>query len=345
MSELNLTDFLAFARLEELLGRFAGLRVGLVGDVALDGYWYADMTRARLSRETPHFARPVVRAEYGPGAGANVAQNLAALGAGAVSVFSVVGQDLWAVQLRAELVRRGIRTHGLVEARERCTPAYLKPILMGYVARQEDARLDFENDQPLSAALEDELLARLESELDGLDAVLVADQFEENGVVTARVRARLAALAQQHPDTPFLADSRARIALFAGMLLKPNELEAAQALGLPAGTPPAELGRALALAAGRPVFLTLGEQGVLVCTPAGQQRVPAAPVTPPLDIVGAGDTFLAALACALAAGAAPLEAAALANLAAAVTVEKLNQTGTAAPDEIRARCRLVERIE
>jgi sugar/nucleoside kinase (ribokinase family) len=63
-------------------------------------------------------------------------------------------------------------------------------------------------------------------------------------------------------------------------------------------------------------------------------------VRPPLDIVGAGDAFLAWLAAGLSAGAAPAEAGALANLAAAVTVEKLNQTGTASPDEILARYRL-----
>ena len=68
------------ARLETILEQIHHRRVGVVGDFVLDGYWYADMTRSHLSRETPHFPRPVVRESYGPGAGANVAQNLRALG-------------------------------------------------------------------------------------------------------------------------------------------------------------------------------------------------------------------------------------------------------------------------
>ena len=90
-----------------------------------------------------------------------------------------------------------------------------------------------------------------------------------------------------------------------------------------------------------PVFLTLSEAGVLVCAQGETQHIPAGPTTPPLDPVGAGDTFIAALGAALASGATPQEAGTLATLAAAVTVEKLNQTGTASPEEIFGKYDLV----
>ena len=99
----------------------------------------------------------------------------------------------------------------------------------------------------------------------------------------------------------------------------------------------ADIGLALSKRSGRPVFLTLSEEGVLVCAEGQHERLPAAPVRPPLDPVGAGDTFIAAMAAGLAAGADPWEAGALANLAAGVTVEKLNQTGAAYPAEILQR--------
>ena len=98
----------------------------------------------------------------------------------------------------------------------------------------------------------------------------------------------------------------------------------------------ATVAQSLAERAGRPVCITLGGEGVLVWAD-GPTIVPAAPVRPPLDPVGAGDTFVAALATGLACGASPVEAAALANLAAAVIVEKVGETGTATPDEILAR--------
>lgn len=335
---MPIPQILSPQRLEELLASFAALKIGVIGDVALDAYWYADMTRSRLSRETPHYPRPVVRAAYGPGAGANTAQDLKALGVGAVSLFSVVGKDLWAAQLARELDERGIQARW-IESPRRWTPAYIKPILVGHHSQQEDARLDFENSTELSGEEEDRLLEGLRAELPQLDAVVLADQLEINGVITDRVRAGLNGLAAGHPAALFLVDSRARIGQYRGMLLKPNELEAASAVGVKQGetTSLAQTGQRLSRACGRPVFLTVGEQGVWVCEPDHQDLIPAAPARPPFDIVGAGDAFLAALAAGLASGASALEAGALANLAAAVTVEKLNQTGTASPAEIRER--------
>jgi rfaE bifunctional protein kinase chain/domain len=331
-----LTDYLSFSRLTELLACFPALRIGVIGDIGLDVYWYADMTRSHLSRETPHFPRPVVRESYGPGAGANVAQNLKALGVGQVRVYSLIGQDPWGIQLRAELVRRGIETGTLLESASRRTTAYVKPLLLGYNSQQEDARLDFENSRSPDAVDEQRLLQVLENDLAGLDALVVADQLEEFGVVTGRVRERLNELAVCSPRPLFLADSRVRIGLYHGMVLKPNQLEASAAFA--AGSSPeadlSQIGQAISRTTGCPAFITLGERGALACQADHAELIPAAPVRPPMDVVGAGDTFIAALAACLAAGAAPREAAALANLAAAVTVEKLNQTGTASRAEI-----------
>ncbi len=343
-----LTSFLSLPRLVEVLDRFPALKIGVAGDIGLDAYWYVDMTRSHLSRETPHFPRPVVREVYGPGAGANVAQNLAAAGVGGVRVFSVVGSDLWAERLKAELAVRGIDTSGIGSSDQHRTTAYIKPVLIGYNSQQEDARLDFENTEPLPPAAEDQLLAEISQTLPELDALVVADQLEMNGVVTPRVRSALNELAASHPNKIFLVDSRTRIRLFHHMVAKPNGLEAAAAFQ-PEADPHQSgweelcaAGQALCLAASRPAFITLSEGGVLVCDPDRQELIPAAPVRPPLDVVGAGDAFLGALAAALAAGASPWEAGALANLAAAVTVEKLNQTGTATPAEILARYHFAE---
>lgn len=338
-------------RLKEVLNRFTDRKIGVVGDLGLDAYWYADMTRSFLSRETPRFPRPVVREVYAPGAGANVAHNLKVLGVGHVVVFSVLGDDWRGAILRREMASRCIAVERLIVSLQRSTTTFVKPILMGYASQQEDARLDFENSEPLPSALEEALMDVVAHHLPGLDGLLVADQLDVNGVITGRVREALNSLASDHPDTLFVADSRQRIGLFRGMVLKPNRVEATTAVHSnrdPRAVRRDELaliGKTLSQRSGRPVFITLGEDGVLVCAGGTHRTLPAAPVRPPLDPVGAGDTFIAALAATLAVGATPWEAGAIANLAAAVTVEKLNQTGTASPEEILARYDLAEARE
>lgn len=340
---MNICEILDRDRLLELLNHFSSLNVGVIGDFALDAYWQVDMTRAQLSRETPHFSRPVVSERYSPGAAGNVAQNLAALGCAQVRAFSVLGEDLWGSCLRNELQARQINTQGLLTRPEQHTFAYIKPLLVGYESQQEDARLDIVNNQPLLPETEEELLRRFERQVDSLQAVLLVDQIEDFGILTPRLRQRLVELAQTHPQIHFLVDSRQRIAGYRGMTLKPNRKEAIAAWkpdGDQGYHSQAELeaaGKNLARLSGHPVYLTLGEAGVMVCDPASGTIIDAAPVRPPLDIVGAGDTFFAALAAAQASGGTPLEAGAVANLAAAVTVEKLHQTGTATPAEILER--------
>ncbi len=330
-------------RLQEILNRFNSRKIGVVGDIALDVYWYADMTRAFLSRETPHFPRPVVREEFSPGAGANVAHNLKMLGVGEVVVFSVLGEDWRQGILSDVLASSGIVVEHLIASPQRSTTAFVKPILKGYDSQQEAARLDFENDSPLLPELEDVLIETLQQHLPELDALIVTDQLEVNGIVTDRVREALNRLAADYADKCFVVDSRQRIGLYRNMVLKPNQMEASFAVYPDRDSSTvqrgelAQIGKTLSAQTGRPVFITQSEEGVLVCDGGEHRYLPAAPVRPPIDSVGAGDAFVSALASALAVEATTWEAGAFANLAAAVVVEKLNQTGTASPEEIMAR--------
>jgi rfaE bifunctional protein kinase chain/domain len=347
----SIPDILRLDRLQAFLEGFPSLQIAVLGDFALDTYWHADMTRASLSRETPLFPRPVIQESYSPGAGGNVAHNLKALGAGKVMAFTILGQDHWAAILSEEIARRGVVTTEILRAPGRRTNVYVKPILHGYNSQQEDARLDFENDSPIPVDVEDVFIKKIEQALPELQAVVLTDQFEMYGVITERVRKAVCELARDHPEKIFLVDSRRWIREYPGCYWKPNRIEAAQALGL---TKPdasltmdemREIGKRLSERSRRPVFLTLGGDGVLVCTPDCQEGIAAARVRPPHDPVGAGDAFLSALAAALCLGASPCEAGAFASLAAAVTVEKLLQTGTASPEEILLRYHMTQKAE
>jgi fructose-1-phosphate kinase PfkB-like protein len=173
--------------------------------------------------------------------------------------------------------------------------------------------------------------------------VIIADQVQEAdcGVITERVRDELSALAQAYPTVAFLADSRVRIGLFEDIILKPNAREAASAIDADCTGEPDRAAAEAAAAAlyartGQPVLLTLGGDGILAFHADGPTRIPAVPVTGPIDIVGAGDATMAGIASALCAGATVAEAAQIGCLASAVTIRQLGTTGTASREQIAA---------
>lgn len=335
-----MTIRLSRSRLLELIGRIPRVRIGVIGDFILDGYWHADMGRSELSRETPLFPRPIVQERYSLGGAANVAWNLADLGVREAVAFSVLGDDWRGALLRGLLAAEGINTEGLFNQADRVSPFYGKILLQasGRPA-QEDSRLDFINTNPVTPATETVLLDRLSANFPNLDALIVAD-YQEQGVLTPRVTEGLLALAKAYPQIPVVVDSRSRAADFQSLILKPNEIEAAR-LFFPKQDPAAVSVEALSRAtvehqsvSSRPIFITRGAEGCLACFDGRCESVPGMPVGEPVDPVGAGDSFITALAVALSPGADPVEAACFANLAASVTVKKIGITGTASPEEL-----------
>lgn len=326
-------------RLAEILESARGLRAGVIGDFTLDGYWFADMTRSQLSRETPLFPRPVVAERYSCGGAANVAWNLAALELAEVRAFTVLGDDWRGDLLLRSLREVGVDSRDVMTAPGWSTPFFGKVMLTANNLQQEDARLDFVNTAELPVDREAALLEAVEAALPELDALVIAD-YQPLGVITPRVLEGLNELAARFPQVTFTADSRERIGLFRDMVRKPNEVEAARWL-FPGRAPGligldefAEAALHPQVDCGCPLVITMGEKGCLVLANGESHWVPSVSVLSPIDPVGAGDTFLAALTAGLAAGANPVEAARLGHLAAAVTVKKLGITGAASPYEI-----------
>lgn len=317
--------------LQEIFSGIDRARIGVIGDFCLDVYWKADMTRSVLSRETPHYPLPVVEERMYPGGAGNVVWNIAALRPKAVMAFGVVGQDWRGTALRELLQGREVDTKGLIAARDRVTNAYIKPLRQGISDLvYEDPRLDFENDAEISSDIEERLLQELADAR--LDMLCVCDQMRF-GCITSAVRARICQLGKV--GQAVLVDSRERIALYQDVMIKPNEVEAMRALGQEQDY--AAICRKLRQHAHRPVIITLGEKGCLVCQDETVAAIPAEKVEPPIDICGAGDTFMSALACALSVGATLEEAARMANCASAVTIQKIGMTGTASREEIARR--------
>jgi rfaE bifunctional protein kinase chain/domain len=318
----------------EILAAIPKLSALVVGDICLDRWCTYDPCTTEPSRETGIPRLGVVRTETTAGAGGTVANNLAALGCGRVAVLGAIGDDGFGLELSRALAARGIASDLCVRLPSMQTFTYTKVINQD-TGIEDQPRLDFINTTPLDGGAEREILDRIQTAAERFDAFIVADQAEtsQGGVVTPAVRSLLAELAPAYPGKIFLADSRARIQRFRKMIVKPNQQEAEAACR-------SLFGRIDYAALRRHVeapflMVTHGGEGVLLVDDGGETWVRTAPVAQPVDICGAGDSFLAGTALALAAGAAPADSARFGNRVAGITIMKRG-TGTASPEEMLA---------
>jgi rfaE bifunctional protein kinase chain/domain len=337
-------------RLDELLDRFPYLHVLVVGDFFLDKYLIIDRQFSEVSLETGLEAYQVVDIRHSPGAAGTVTSNLRALGV-KVTALGVIGDDGQGYELRRGLTGRGVDVEPLIQRADRFTPTYTKPMVREKDGREHEIqRLDIKNRSPMPAEVEDLVIGQLRALVPRVDGVILADQVPEAnyGVITDRVRAEIGELALCHPEVVFAADSRVRIGLFQHIIVKPNAREATLAVrpdwaGEVNNEPDLELARESGAELFRrnrkPVFLTVGAQGILLFTEAGCEHIPAVPVSGEIDIVGAGDSVMAGIVSALGSGAEPGEAALLGNLVASITIQQIGTTGTATPAQVREQFR------
>ena len=320
--------------LQTLLARFPGLDVLVIGDFFLDRYLAIDPDLTETSLETGLEAHQIVEIRNQPGAAGTVTSNLCALGVGRVRALGVIGADGQGYDLLTGLRATGVETAELIETADRFTPTYTKPINKKTGA--EMSRLDIKNRQPLPADLENQIIDALARLVPQVHGIIALDQVQERncGILTDRVTQALAQLALAHPDRIFFADSRTRIGDFQHAILKPNRDEALASGG---GADIEHCARAFSRRTGRPVFVTLGANGILVANGDALTHVPGIAVPPPIDIVGAGDSVSAAVVSALCAGATLPEAALLGVLTSSITIQQIGATGTASPDQILRR--------
>jgi rfaE bifunctional protein kinase chain/domain len=317
-----------------LLKSFEQLTILVAGDFFLDRYLMIDPDVAETSVETGLEAHQVVEIRNSPGAAGTVTNNLCALGVGRVIALGVIGQDGHGFDLTQGLRRTGVDTSHLISSADRYTPTYTKPIRTS--SGKEMERLDVKNRSPTSPDLESQIIDRLASLYEQADGVIVLDQVQEPdcGAITTKVRNAIADLASSD-NRPILADSRAHIAEFRNVILKPNADELKDLIA--AETDPDKAASALSTRTGRPVILTRGSDGIVASDGTETWSLPGIPVPEFIDIVGAGDSVSAAVTSALAAGAPLPDAALLGVLSSSITVQQIGTTGTASPEQILTR--------
>jgi rfaE bifunctional protein kinase chain/domain len=316
-----------------LLSRMKGLKVAVLGDLVADRYLVTEP--ARLSREAPVLVVRFVSERLILGGGANAAHNLRALGAEVVPL-GVVGRDEAGDALLREFERVGVPTEGVVRSPTYRTIAKTR-ILAGdlHRSKQQLLRVDREPGAPPDAAARDELKRRAAALVPGVDAIIYSDYGYEAAADDVVAAARAAFKGRVEA-----ADSRYRVGVFRGVTIAtPNEDEAAAAVGYPLRDEEAveRAGRTLLERVGSAAMLvTRGNQGMSLFEP-GRPRldIPATGTGEVTDVSGAGDTVIAVLTLALAAGASFAEAAKYANAAAGVVVMKAG-AATCSPEEFLA---------
>ena len=312
----------------EILAKFPSMRALMVGDVCLDRWCRYDPSQSEPSRETGIPRIAVTQVESTPGAAGTIAANLASLGIGKVSVLGAIGDDGFGFELERALDRRSIATDLLIRSSSIATFTYTKLLNAG-TGIEDLPRLDFINASPLPADVETELLERLTKIAHEFDVILVSDQAETaaGGVITEKIREALAEL-----DQIVWVDSRERSELFRNVILKPNRAEADAALAR-IGASEYEILREHTKS--KLLIVTDGANGVRIFDQHGESLVPARRVENPVDTCGAGDSFSAGAALALAITGSPIEAVEFGNLIASATITKRG-TGTASPQELLA---------
>lgn len=323
----------ALKDLPAILEGIAGRRLLVIGDVMLDHYLWGDATR--ISPEAPVPVVHVARESHTAGGAANVAANVAALGA-SVEVVGAIGADISGDRLCQHLARARVGFD------ERFRTASVRTITKTRVVvrNQQLCRLDHEDPPAAYRAVLDLMgLGAIEEKVARSDGVIVSDYAK--GVVTTELIRRVTGLARKHGKLVALDPKPANPVEFPDLdLVTPNRKEASELAGMVASSEAdADLEKICAAIwerhRPRNLVVTLGADGMLVSRGGGVlRRIPTA-ARQVYDVSGAGDTVIAALALALSAGAELEEAAHFANAAAGVVVGKVG-TAVVTPAELLA---------
>ena len=282
----------------DALSGMQGRDILVIGDMVAD--IYLDGRISRISREAPVLVLEQAGEKVVAGGAANVVNNIATLG-GKVHAVGLVGRDKSADGLRAILAKNGADVRGLIADDSRPTISKTRIIAGGRATvSQQIVRIDRESKAPMAPAVEAELRAYIKSILPTVEGVVISDYG--SGTVTEGLQSLLIDYCQAK-GIPSIVDSRYAVRRFHGIgYVKQNDAEIAAAKG---------------------VLVTRGELGMVLVEHGAVHEIPVSDKSEVFDVSGAGDTCVAAVILALAAGVAPATAARLSNIASGIAVRKL----------------------
>ena len=321
--------------IKQVFQKISNLRIGVIGDFAVDFYYGINQLSQEFSIETGKEVFLGNNPKTSLGAAGNVVQNLVALGVKNIHVFGGVGNDIFGREMQHLFQILNVdMTHLKVLSSNWDTCTYTKPMSVN----GEENRLDFGTHNTLSDEVFNQLLMALKSTLPALNVLIINQQFP-NPLLTPQRIQQLNTIIFQFPNCLCIADLRAYGLHVKNVVLKVNTEELARLVSISAINEAdekacIEYGKILQKQVFGSLLITRGEYGILYIDANESCGVKALQLQGELDTVGAGDTVVAAFSTSRGTGTTIKQALELANLAAAVTVQKLNQTGTANLQEI-----------
>ena len=323
--------------IEKILCNAKTAKIGVVGDFCLDVYWFLNEIASEKSLETDLPTWPIAEQEYSLGGAGNVVNNLHALGCENIHVFGVVGTEPWGQKLMQKLYKLNVNCEGMItQEKHWATPAYVKP----YKEQNELNRIDFGNFNKLDTETLNCLLSLLEKNLQNQDIVIISQQIAGSLFVDEFIE-KLLILINKFCDTLFIVDSRHNSGDFPSAILKLNDFTAESMVD---NTTPNGVGvtrenaiktaKTLCKKLKKTIFITRGINGCILVDEGVIKEIPSIKITGKIDTVGAGDSMLAGICIGLVSGQDAYNSACLGILAAAVSIQKLYQTGTVSPEEL-----------
>lgn len=324
------------ADLKMIFERVKHCHIGVMGDFCVDAYWTLDTGERELSVETGKPTHAVTQQRYSPGGAGNIAANVAALNVGSVHAISITGNDLFSRELFMLFDQLGIDRSGMVQDDVWQTAVYCKR----YQGNVELERIDIGRFNVVNPDAEQKLLNVIDHAVTQLDVLIYNGQLA-GGVYSKAILDRLLKLAAEQDRCKIVLDFRDLPPHFQNFYVKLNANEAASYCGdtyeIDAPIPEDHVkhyAEQLFAVSQKPVMVTRGKLGMVVYDGETHHNIPGFQFLKPIDSVGAGDTTVAAWGTCLAANTTIAQSALFASYAAGVTVQKVQQTGTASPEEI-----------
>lgn len=309
------------SRLIDYISEFSKQKILVVGDLIADQFIVGKPQR--ISREAPVLILEQTEKSILPGGATNAANNIAALG-GQVFLAGVIGEDSVGKRLKKKLEESGVVTEGVIIDPGR--PTSVKTRILaggGQIVKQQLVRIDNLEQRDIDTAIEDKLFAYVERVIKNVDGVILSDYG--NGVFTERVINNLIKLAKDN-NKIVAVDSRYQLQNFKDVTIAtPNKEETENIVGftLDSAAAKEKAGWQLKnLLRAEAVLITLGGEGMQLFSEEGSIHIPASNYTEVFDVTGAGDTVIASLTLALAAGADKVAAMRISNYAAGIVVRK-----------------------
>lgn len=305
-------------KLKKIIPGFSDVKILVIGDLILDEFVWGEVSR--ISPEAPVPVVWVKSESFMPGGAANVANNIASLGA-KVYIAGVVGNDERAGILKEGLTEKGINIDGVITDDTR--PTTLKTRVVAH--HQQVVRIDREKIEGISTGALDKIIDYVKSIIDEMDAIIIEDYGK--GVISTKLLKEVLSIAKKKKKIITVDPKEEHFSYYKGVTaITPNHHEAAQAVGIKAKDKDGilKIGKALLKKLNcEGVLVTLGENGMQLFQKNGATIHIPTVAQEVFDVSGAGDTVISTFTLALALGIDMKDAAYVSNIAAGIVVGKV----------------------